>query len=159
MIEIIVSLLGAVVGIVGSLLTTSFKLGGEKQSRLDLTQRHNELAKELRGEIVQLKVDRDRGRDKDVELEKASLTIGQRAEALQTQLANKATLDAERMEHLRQQLESKASAEMVAGLKQQIERVDQKIDGLHEQLAVLAASRSEEDHRGVLNTPPARRRR
>lgn len=130
MLEVIVALLGAAVGVVGSLITTSFRIGSEKQARDDLSARHSELAKEVRAEIAVLKSERENSRDRSVEAEKAILLLGQRLDSAQTQIANRATLDAERMEHFRQQLESKASLEVVSNLEKQIAKIDEKLDQL-----------------------------
>lgn len=130
MIELVVALGGATVSVLASMLTTGVRIGAEKQAREDLTARHSELSKETRTEIATLKADREHAREKVVNVEKELISVNQRLDAAQSQLATRMALENERMEHLRQQVESKASSEMVAGLKQQIERIDQKLDQL-----------------------------
>lgn len=139
MLELIVAAAGVIVAVLGSVITTSIKIGGERQSREDLSTRHADLAKEVRGELAVLKIEKEHTRERAVELEKAILLLGQRVDATQSQLATRSALETERAEHLRQQLDTKASSEMVVGLKQQIEKISEKIDQLHEQLASFNA--------------------
>lgn len=130
MVEALVGALAGLVGFIGTLISTSIKIGAERQARVELATRHGELAKELREQTTEAKTALHTLSQQLVDAEKTGLMLSQRLDAIQAQLVSAVAVETERLGHIKQQVDLKASIEMVTSLEKRITSMDSKLDEL-----------------------------
>ena len=130
MIEALVGAVAGLVGFIGTLISTSIKIGAERQARAELATRHGELAKETRDQIAETRSSMQALSQQLVDAEKANLTLSQRLDAIQAQLVSAVAVETERLGHVKQQLDGKASIEMVTAMDKRMAKMDEKLDEL-----------------------------